>query len=260
VCDDPAVLGAPFFAMERARGVVLRRDPPAGLALEPELARAIGESFVATFATLHGLPIEGLGLGRPEGYAERQVHGWIGRWEQAAREPTPVARCAAADRVALYLADRATTFPAAAPGVVHNDFKLDNLVLDADDPRRVHSVLDWEMATAGDPLLDLGTTLGYWAEAGDPPALLAFRSGPTHLPGMPTRRELAAAWAAATGRSTASLAEATIFGLFKILVIAQQIYVRYAKGLTRDPRFASLPVVVAALAERAERTSASGIV
>lgn len=253
VCEDLEVLGAPFFVMERVRGVILRRDPPPGLTLDVAQAEAVGAAFVDTLAALHALPVDDLGLGRPEGYARRQLEGWIGRWQRASDGSQP-----AVDRVSKFLGDHLDGFGQVTPALVHNDFKLDNLVLDPSDPTRVRAVLDWEMATVGDPLLDLGTTLGYWAEASDPPALLAFRSGPTHLPGMPTRQELAKAWSQTTGRGLDAVALATVFGLFKIIVIAQQIYVRYARGLTTDARFASLPVVVAALAERAEGTISTG--
>lgn len=254
VCDDPGVLGAPFFAMERVRGLILRRDAPTELAADPKWAVAVGEAFVATLASLHAIDPSHLGIGHPEGYAERQLRGWLGRFERTAAtlpaDPGLV-------RVAQFLTDHpiGSTGPA---GVVHNDFKLDNLVLDPVDPRRVRAVLDWEMATAGEPILDLGTTLGYWAEAGDPAVLLAFRSGPTHLPGMPTRRELALAWSQTTGRTLDQLVPATVFGLFKVAVIALQIAVRYAKGLTTDRRFAALPGVASALGARALATIESG--
>lgn len=249
VCEDREVLGAPFFVMERVEGIILRRDPPLDLAFGPERAAAIGAAFVDTLATLHQLPAGDFGIGRPEGYARRQLEGWIGRWHRAADGSQPPA-----DRIAKLLSQRLDAFPETAPALVHNDFKLDNLVLDPAAPERVRAVLDWEMATVGDPLLDLGTSLGYWTEAGDDPVLLAFRSGPTHLPGMPTRAEIGRNWALATGRSLDQVVLATVFGLFKIVVIAQQIYVRFARGLTSDPRFEVLPRVIAALAARAEQT------
>ncbi len=249
VCEDREVLGAPFFVMERVEGIILRRDPPADLGLGPARAAAIGAAFVDTLAALHQLPVGDLGLGRPEGYARRQLEGWVGRWQKASDGSQP-----GADGIAEVLSQQLDAFPDTAAALVHNDFKLDNLVLDPAAPERVRAVLDWEMATVGDPLLDLGTSLGYWTEAGDDPVLLAFRSGPTHLPGMPTRAEIARAWATATGRPLDQLVLATAFGLFKIVVIAQQIYVRYAKGLTTDPRFGALPQVIAALARRAEQT------
>ncbi|MCA9656818.1 MAG: phosphotransferase, partial [Myxococcales bacterium] len=140
-----------------------------------------------------------------------------------------------------------------APTLIHNDFKYDNLVLDPDDLTRVRGILDWEMATQGDPLMDLGTALCYWMEAGDPPELQSFSFGPTAIPGSFTRRELAEAYATATGRSLEHVVFYYCFGLFKTAVVAQQIYFRFAKGLTKDPRFAMFIYAVRGLATQADR-------
>ena len=197
----------------------------------------------------------GLGeLGRP-GYVERQVRGWSERWRAAATDEVPEM-----DKVAAWLAGRVPALSRSKPAtlaLIHNDYKYDNLVLDPADPARVVALLDWEMATVGDPLLDLGTALGYWVEAGDPEPLQRFRFGPTHLPGSLTRRELAERYAAASGRPVGDLPFAYAFGLFKIAVIAQQIYFRFRQGLTHDPRFAALPAAVRALARRAAEAAAS---
>src|SRR5262249_40283309 len=142
--------------------------------------------------------------------------------------------------------------------LVHNDYKYDNLVLDASDLTRVVAVLDWEMATVGDPLMDLGTTLGYWVEAGDPPALKAASRGPTAVPGSLTRRELADRSAGRSGRDVADVLYYYAFGLFKIAVIIQQIYARYVRGHTHDARFARLNEQVSVLAEQADRAIAAG--
>lgn len=253
-CDDPGVLGAPFYVMERVRGVILRADPPSGVDLGPSNARRLSEAFVDHLAGLHAVDVKSAGLaelGRP-GYVERQVAGWTKRWRASRTDDVPEM-----DEVAVWLAARRPP-EAAVPALVHNDYKYDNLVLDPADPARVVALLDWEMATVGDPLLDLGTALGYWVEAGDPEPLQRFRFGPTHLPGSLTRRELAERYAAASGRPQADLPFAYAFGLFKIAVIAQQIYARFVQGLTRDPRFASLPAAIRALAHRAAEVAALG--
>ena len=199
-CDDPAVLGAPFYVMERVRGVILRADPPPGIDLGPDNARRLSEAFADHLARLHAVDVAAAGLGglgRP-GYVERQVRGWSERWRAAATDEVPEM-----DKVAAWLAGRLPTVVESAPAtlaLIHNDYKYDNLVLDPADPARVVALLDWEMATVGDPLLDLGTALGYWVEAGDPEPLQRFRFGPTHLPGSLTRREVAERYAAASGR------------------------------------------------------------
>ena len=236
-CDDPSVIGAPFFLMERVRGVILRvSQPPPGVDLPPPRMRALSEAFVDSLAELHALDVSSgplASLGKPEGYAARQVAGWTERWIRAKTEDVP-----ALDAAAAWLAGR---LPAASrPALVHNDFKYDNLVLDAGDPTRIVAVLDWEMATLGDPLLDLGTTLGYWIDPDDAPEVRALPFGATLTPGNLSRSEVAALWIARTGRSKADLLFAYVFGLFKIAVIAQQIYRRSAEGHTTDPRFAAL--------------------
>jgi aminoglycoside phosphotransferase (APT) family kinase protein len=146
----------------------------------------------------------------------------------------------------------------AGASVVHNDYKHDNLVLDRDDLTCIRAVLDWELATVGDPLMDLGTTLGYWVEAGDPEPLRRLAFGPTHLPGNPSRRELAERYAAASGRHLGDLPFYYAFGLFKIAVIAQQIYFRWKQGLTRDPRFGHLLPAIATLGQQAARVAETG--
>ena len=253
-CEDSDVLGAPFYLMERVRGLILRRDPPPALDFSPPVARGLSESFADTLAELHGLDLEATGLGelgKPEGYVERQVHGWTKRYHGSRTDPIPEL-----EEVAEWLAEG---LPEVAPGstvaFVHNDFKYDNLVLDPADPTKVRAVLDWEMATVGEPLMDLGTTLGYWVERDDPEPLQQFRFGPTHLPGTLDRRELVERYAARTGREMPDLGFYHVFGLFKIAVIAQQIYYRWKQGLTRDERFAPLIHAIRALGR-----SAAGVV
>lgn len=243
ICDDAAVLGAPFYLMERATGIILRDRLPAGLSLEPGQMRRISAGVVDTLAEIHAVDYAAAGLadlGHPEGYARRQVEGWTRRYQSARTGDQPEL-----ERLAEWLA---TSVPEGGrPALLHNDFKYDNLVLDPGDPSRVVAVLDWEMATIGDPLMDLGTTLAYWVEAGDPPALQALGLGVTTIPGNLTREEVVTRYEQATGRAVDAAVFYYAYGLFKVGVIAQQIYSRYARGVTRDPRFAALDRAVAAL-------------
>ena len=253
-CDDDGVLGAPFYLMERRRGIILRKPPPADRPIPPETVRRLCESLVDGLAALHALDYEAAGLGelgKPEGYVERQVTGWSRRYHDAQTNDVP-----SLDRAAEWLAANRPAESGAA--LIHNDYKFDNLVLDPDDPGRIVAVLDWEMATIGDPLMDLGTTLGYWIESSDPEALRRFLGGPTALPGSLTRHELALRYCQTAGRELPDLLFHHVYGLFKIAAIAQQIYARYARGATQDPRFAALGGVVAALGESAGRAIDSG--
>jgi aminoglycoside phosphotransferase (APT) family kinase protein len=246
-CDDPAVLGAPFYLMERKRGVILRRELPPGLAIDPATARRLGEVLVDGLAELHAIDYAAIGLGdlgKPDGYVERQVRGWSERYAGSRTDDIPVV-----DQVARWLAEHIPTSPPAA--LIHNDYKYDNVVLDPADLTRIVGVLDWEMATVGDPLMDLGTSLAYWVEAGDPPGMVAMRFGPTTLPGMMTRAEITARYAERTGRAVDHIPFYYAFGLFKTAVVAQQIYWRWKQGLTRDPRFEPLLLAVGALCQQA---------
>jgi aminoglycoside phosphotransferase (APT) family kinase protein len=235
-CDDPGVIGAPFYVMERVRGIVLRgQKAPAGVDLDPQTMRRLSEAAVDGLAELHAVQYEAAGLGdlgKPAGYVERQVSGWTERWRGARTDDVPDI-----DRAAVWLADHLPAESGAA--LVHNDYKYDNLVL-SPDLGGIAAVLDWEMATIGDPLMDLGTSLGYWTDPDDDPALSALPAGPTTLPGNLGRAEVVERYAAASGRDVSGILFYYVFGLLKIAVIAQQIYYRYHQGLTRDERFAAL--------------------
>lgn len=256
-CDDAAgasVLGAPFYVMERIVGVILRRRLPAGLVLDADTARRLSEAFIDQLAALHAVDYRAAGLGdlgKPEGYVERQVSGWTRRYQDARTD-----EIADVEWIAKWLAERIP--PTSGAALVHGDFKYDNLVLDAADLTRVIGILDWEMATLGDPLVDLGVALGYWVEAGDNQILRQFAFGPTDRPGTWTRRELAERYAARTGRSLEHLVFYYCFALFKTAVVAQQIYYRYRQGLTKDPRFAALGEGVKVLARAAVVAAESG--
>jgi aminoglycoside phosphotransferase (APT) family kinase protein len=253
-CDDDSVLGAPFYLIERRRGVVLRRNLPPGVVLASELAGRVTGSLVESLVRLHAVDYHAAGLGElghPEGYTRRQVRGWTERYAAAATDPVPEM-----DAVARWMAERIPAGRGAA--VIHNDYKFDNLLLDPDDPSRIVALLDWEMATVGDPLMDLGSALAYWIEPDDPPELLAAAMGPTFLPGMGTRERFAEEYARRSGRSVDGISFHYCFGLFKVAVIVQQIYARYVRGLTRDPRFAGMNRMVAVLARQAARAAERG--
>jgi aminoglycoside phosphotransferase (APT) family kinase protein len=253
-CDDTSVIGAPFYVMERRRGIVLRRADNPGRTLDPPTARGLSESLIDNLALLHALDYKAAGLadlGKPAGYVARQVTGWITRYTNAQTEPL-----SGMDRIAQWLTDHQPTESDAA--LVHNDYKYDNLVLAPDDLKRVVAVLDWEMATVGDPLMDLGTTLGYWVQPGDPEPMHANAVGPTAAPGSLTRRELVARYADKTGRDVSGILFYYCFGVYKIAVIIQQIYARYVRGHTRDARFGRLNERVAALCQTALLAAETG--
>ncbi|MHB2018466.1 MAG: phosphotransferase family protein [Candidatus Xenobia bacterium] len=235
-CEDLEVLGVPFYLMERVPGVILRDRAPDNL-------RPVSEAAVDLLADIHDLdPIPGLGRG--EGYVERQIRGWSERYLRARTDDVPQL-----EQVAAWLLEQ---MPASAGTcVIHNDYKYDNLVLNPDDLSDIRAVLDWEMATVGDPLMDLGTSLGYWIEADDPPALRALPFSISAQPGNLTRAEVVARYAARRGITIANWHFYYAYGLFKIAVVAQQIYARYKQGRTRDDRFANLIMAVRILGTQA---------
>ena len=253
--DDRTVIGSPFYVMQRIHGVILRKNLPPGLRLAPRDCQMLCQRFVDVFAALHAIDYLAAGLerlGKPQGYAERQVHGWTRRYRKA-RTPDAPDFEVVTDWLAAH---RPPDTP--RPGIVHNDFRLDNLVLAPDDPFNIVGVLDWEMATLGDPLMDLGNSLAYWIQADDPEASQVMRLMPTHLPGMFTRREIVAAYAKASGRAIEDFTFYYGFGLFRLAVIAQQIYYRYHHGQTRDERFKMLIFGVQALERTARRVITEG--
>jgi len=256
-CDDAELIGAPFYLMEFVDGVILRGSTPKELPLDPAALKltmaALSNTFVETLAQLHAVDVRSeplAALGRPDGYVLRQVQGWTRRWHASRTEDVPDI-----EAVAHWLA--AHIPPEHGATLIHNDFKFDNLVLDRATQRRVIAILDWEMATLGDPLMDLGTSLAYWVEAADAPIFRSLGLGVTALPGSFTRAQVVQAYGEATGRDVSNAAYYYAFGLFKVAVIAQQIFARHVQGLTSDPRFAGLGRVVAALGESALRVTES---
>jgi len=248
-CDDESVIGARFYLMERVRGLILRGDAALRGSFTPELLSASSTALVDNLVDLHAIDLVRTGLlslGRPEGYVSRQVSGWTDRYFRARTDEIP-----AMESIAAWLAGHMP--PEGGATLVHNDYKYDNVVLDPADPTRVVAVLDWEMATVGDPLMDLGTMLGYWIDADDPEEMRARPSGPTFLPGSLTRVQVVERYQRRTGRAVGSALFHYVFALFKIAVIVQQIYKRYVEGHTSDPRFAQLGRWVAVLGEQARR-------
>ncbi len=240
------VLGAPFYLMERRRGVILRKQLPAELASDHAAIRRICELLVDALVDLHAVDYAAAGLGdfgKPAGYIERQVTGWTERYAGSQTDDIP-----AVTEVAAWL--KANMPTDGAPALIHNDFKFDNVIFDP-TLSTITGVLDWEMTTIGDPLMDLGTSLSYWAQHSDPPAMHQLPFGPTASPGMMTRQEIAQRYFERSGRKAESLVFYYAFGLLKTAVIAQQIYYRFAKGLTQDARFAAMIIGVRLLSEQA---------
>jgi aminoglycoside phosphotransferase (APT) family kinase protein len=249
-CDDESILGAPFYVMERVTGIILRAQRPTGVDLAPVLMRRLSQAFIENLAEIHELDYEAAGLGElgsPQGYVKRQVEGWTKRYFNARTDDVP-----AIEKLAEWLHQNLPP-DSERPGLIHNDYKYDNLVLDPDDLGRVIAVLDWEMATIGDPLMDFGTSLGYWVETTDPEEWQRYGFGLTSLPGSFTRTELLDHYTQRTGRRIDDPVFYFAYGLLKIAGIVQQIYFRYQKGFTRDPRFASLGALVKACGDLAQR-------
>ena len=234
LCEDPAVIGSTFFLMERRRGIVIRDSAPFELAAIPDYPRSVSEAFIDCLVRLHSIDVSKAGLsslGKPEGFVERQVCGWAERWNGAKTEELPEM-----DRIVGWLRDRLP--PSVDATLVHNDYKLDNVML-RPEGNGVEAVLDWEMATIGDPLADLGLTMCYWtwasaAAANDPhPATPDL----TSQPGWYTRDQFLHRYAERTGRDLTHIRYHEVLGIFKLAVILQQIYYRFHRGQTHDERF-----------------------
>lgn len=255
-CDDLSVLDAPFYIMEPIRGIILRRQLPPGLLLSPAVARKLSEAFLDNLVRLHSLDYDKMGLGdlgKPQGYLERQVKRWIERYYNSATHDLPEV-----GRISAWLAHH---IPASSDAtLIHNDYKYDNVVLDSKDITTIVGVLDWEMCTLGDPLSDLGTTLAYWTDPSDPGELQEICSAPTIIPGTLTRGQLAQRYAIATGRGIHDMVFYLTFARFKVAVIVQQIYYRYARGLTHDERFATMPHKIAILMRASLQCAESGTI
>jgi len=248
-CDDASVIGCEFYVMRRLDGIILRKNPPAELKLTRDDTRRLCLNVIDSLVALHRVDpgATGLeGLGRGTGYARRQVEGWSDRYRKARTWNVP-----RLESVMSWLAARAPED--VATRLIHNDFRLDNVVLDPQDATRVVGVLDWEMATLGDPLMDLGGALAYWVQADDDFFLRSLRRQPTHLPGMLTRDEVVAYYGEKTGWRPKDWSFYEVFGLFRLAGIAQQIYFRYHRGESRNRAFRHLWLFVTYLGWRCRR-------
>jgi aminoglycoside phosphotransferase (APT) family kinase protein len=248
-CEDESVLGAPFYLMERVSGVILRARLPEGLTLPTETMRRLSESFIRNQVEIHAIDYLAAGLGqlaRPQGYVTRQIEGWTKRYYNARTDDVPEI-----EKLAGWLQEHAP--PDSGRALIHNDYKYDNVVFAPDDLSRVVAVLDWEMATIGDPLMDFGTTLGYWVEADDPVEWKQWGLGVTSLSGNLTRRELVEFYTRASGREVPHLVFYFAYALLKVAVIVQQIYHRYRQGFTTDTRFSNFGQLVHACGRLAQR-------
>jgi aminoglycoside phosphotransferase (APT) family kinase protein len=253
-CEDPAVIGSEFYVMERLAGTILRSNVPKGVHLTTEQTRSLCVSVVDRLVDLHQVDPVGSGLqelGKGSGYVERQVAGWSQRYRDAKTWNVP-----SYEKVMSWLETNRP--PDVANRVIHNDYRFDNVVLAPGDPTRIVGVLDWEMATLGDPLMDLGASLAYWVQADDGRALQAFRRQPTHLPGMLTRREVVSHYAHRTGIDIDDWRFYEVYGLFRLAVIAQQIYQRYQRKQTRNPAFRHFWIAVNYLDWRCRRIIRQG--
>ena len=253
--EDESVLGCPFYIMERLKGIILRKELPPGMTLTAGDARQLCERLIDVFVELHRVDYRGTdleGLGRPEGYVQRQVTGWSERYRGARTPDAP--DC---ETVMAWLLER---MPAdhQASAVIHNDYRFDNVVLAPDNSLRIIGVLDWEMATIGDPLMDLGGALAYWIDREDPQEMQAIRLVPTHLEGMMTRAEVVARYCSRMGFPEENMDFYYTFGLFRLAVIAQQIYYRFFHGQTRDQRFGMLIYAVHVLEKKAQQVMKTG--
>lgn len=242
-CDDPAVLGAPFFLMQYRPGRAVRGVLPGDLAPH---ARALGELLVDLLAKLHGVQPAAVGLadlGRPEGFLARAVDGWAKRAAAACDGAPPAAAGALLDWL------RARAVPAGTVALLHNDFKLDNVLLAPEGGATPVAVIDWDMCTRGDPLFDLATLLSYWTEAGDPPCMHALEQMPSAAHGFPTREQAAARYASRTGCDLASFRFHRVLAVLKLGVVFLQLHARWRRGASDDPRFAGFGELGDALLE-----------
>jgi aminoglycoside phosphotransferase (APT) family kinase protein len=234
-CTDESVIGAEFYVMERVNGIILRSDMPAELNLDADKTRTLCKSFIDKLVELHNVDYQACGLadlGKPEGYVERQIRGWSERYEKALTPDAPLWQPVMAWLKAKLPADHHK------PGIVHNDYRFDNVILDPRNPMQIIGVLDWELTTIGDPLMDLGNTLAYWIEADDPAPVQLMRRQPSNAPGMLSRREFVEYYAERAGIKIDCIDFYYTYGLFRLAGIVQQIYYRYYHGQTKDSRFA----------------------
>ena len=253
-CADEKVIGAEFYLMERKRGLILRGGVPESLEKSAELREPVCKAFIRNLADLHAIDFEAAGLGdfgKPEGYTQRQVVGWSQRYFNAKTDEWDEL-----EEAIFWLNNNVPDDDAAS--LVHNDYKFDNVMLDPEDLTRIVGVLDWEMATIGSPMMDLGTTLGYWMSPDNGADLMSMPFNPKVLMDAVTRLDLAEMYSEVSGRDISNVAYYYVFGTVKIAVIAQQIYFRFVRGYTSDERFARFNRFVQSLGRIAAGAIGSG--
>ena len=239
--EDVDILGAPFYLMKKVDGIILTANEAKERQLSPDAFKTIAGTWLDTFVELHNVDYKAAGLeslGNPEGYVERQVTNWSKQYLAAATEEVPTAQ-----KVMSWMVNHQPK--KYNYSLIHNDYKYDNIVFVDDQWQKVAAILDWEMCTLGDPLMDLGTSLGYWTTDSDADFLKQGLPSPTNMAGNPSRTEIVQQYALKSGRDIDNLTFYYAYGLFKIAVIAQQIFFRYKYGHTTDSRFASLNKVSA---------------
>ena len=254
LCTDLDVMGVPFQLIEYRPGRVIHATLPPDLANQPGIAAALSETMLATLAAIHGADTLALGLdglGRPEGFLRRAVEGWRRRGLAAAEGRTATL----VDGLGAWL--DANQVPDGPAVMLHNDFKLDNLILD--DRLQPAAVVDWDQGTRGDGLFDLGTMLSYWTEAGDPPAMHDLRQMPTAAPGFWTREQAALRYAALTGRDLSDIRFHRVLGILKLGVIFLQLHGLHRRGATADPRYAGFGTLAEGLLDFAQDVRAGRI-
>ena len=247
ICEDSNVADCDFYVMERIHGIIPRKNLPKGLTLSEEQTRTLCLNVIDKLIELHQIDYQAAGLqnlGKGAGYVQRQVSGWAERSAQAKTDNS-----ADFSEVVAWLQQHQPAQDAATC-LIHNDYRFDNVVLNPDNPLEVIGVLDWEMATLGDPLMDLGNTLAYWAQSDDDPIFLSMRRQPTHLPGMLSRTEVMAYYTEKMGFEISNSDFYVIFGLFRLAIIIQQIYYRYHHGQTKNPQFAGFVTITNYLQQR----------
>ena len=253
-CDDESIIGAPFFVMERRQGVVVRTSMPSIYATQPQAPQKMSTALIEGLADFHAVDYTALGLetlGKPAGFITRQIEGWYKRWGLAKVEDL-----AEMDDLYHWLRQNQPTTETAT--LIHNDYKLDNVMLDPTDPGKLIAIFDWDMCTLGDPLNDLGTLLCYWTEITDPPYARATSMMPPADHGFLTRAQLIDRYARRSGRDVSAINFYHVLGLYRLTVIIAQIYIRYKRGQTQDDRFASFGERVPLLARAAREIAMQG--
>lgn len=248
-CEDESVIGAEFYVMEKLTGVIPRKNLPKGLSLTPDTTQTLCKNVLDCMIQLHQVDYQAAGLdhlGKGEGYTQRQIDGWSERFRKAKTWNVPSGKF-----VMQWLQNNMPKEERIC--ITHNDFRFDNAVLDEGDVTQVLGILDWELATLGDPLMDLGNTLAYWVEAGDDFMAQGTRRQPTHLPGMLTRKEVVAYYAEKTGTQIDDFTFYEVYGLFRLAAIVQQIYYRYHHKQTQNPAYKRFWIFVHYLLRRCKK-------